>query len=130
MGRIERLPVRIATVRGQLASVAPGAGRVFLGLVIVQAAEGSQIVQRIRAAVAPRLDMIDDERAMMAPAHDASVLVAGERGFPKVQPLARAVERVTRHGVRRCAALSPTAGVRKRTKIPLETLGGAVHKGR
>src|SRR5262245_49659953 len=99
MSGVERLAIGIAADDMRRPTRAPVAGRALHHLLVVLAAQATQVRQRVRATGTAPKDMVDPDRPSTAAGDGALVLVALQGGSPQPAPCRRSVEGISRHQV-------------------------------
>ena len=100
-GRVERPAVGIAAADLEPPAVATDAVRTFLDLVVVIAAEVTQVARVISATITPADDVVDDHASARTAPHLAPTAGAAPDDRPQLTPGTRAVERIAGHGALR-----------------------------
>ena len=103
-GGVERPPVGIAAADLEPPAVAPDAVGAFLDLVVVVAAEVTEVARVISPTVTPADDVVDDDASARTAAHLAPTAGAAPNDRPQRPPCRRAVERIAGHEASRVSS--------------------------
>lgn len=97
-GGVERPALGVAAPDLETPAVAPDAVGAFLDLVVVVAAEVTEVARVIGPAVTPADDMVDDDASARTAAHLAPTAGSAPNDRPQRPPRRRPVERIAGHG--------------------------------